>query len=576
MTHDPAEPGPAPHIERGLPVPMRDGVILRADLWTSAQGEPRPALLCRTPYGKAADETEQRLAAKAVARGYAVLLQDVRGRNASEGLFEPHAHEGRDGFDTIEWAAAQPWCDGRVGTFGLSYPGSAQWLAAVEAPPHLLALAPAMGYGRLREAVRYHGVFDADWLRWAWLYMAPDTRRRLGLPGPKSVSEAFDAWERQGLEETFAGLPLGDFGDLREAAPYVLQWLAQPHASPWWAFGDIVDRLDRVTAAVLHLDGWLNDACGPRGAVACHGALSAMRSPARSRLVLGPWSHGVPAVTGDWREGGRDFGPDAFLDYDALVLGFMDEHVRGLPGGQGRAAPVRFFVMGENRWREADVWPLPDLGELALHFGPDGALAPEAPPQQGENAFDSDPARPVHALPSRASAPAEQAGFLAAHAGRLLLFETAPLAETLTLAGELRAELFVSADAPDADLFLILQDVAPDGTACLLMDPRAGALRLSQADGEDPRPLATGEIRQVGLDGMWTANAFLPGHRLRAILCGSWHPVMGRNPQTGASETASAETRPARITLHHGPGTASRIILPVAHHAPPQGGKEHA
>jgi len=551
-------------VRRDLPVPMRDGVILRADLWTSPAGEPRPALICRTPYGKDSDAAELRLAAKAVARGYAVLLQDVRGRHASDGAFEPHVHEGRDGHDTIEWAAAQPWCDGRVGTFGLSYPGCAQWLAAVEAPPHLLALAPAMAYGRLREAARYRGIFDADWLRWAWLYMAPDTRRHLDLPGPQSVGEAFEAWEREGFEETFADLPLGDFDDLRTAAPYLSQWLAQPPSSPWWDFGDIVERLDRVTAAVLHLDGWLNDACGPRGAQACHAALCAAQGGSRSRLVLGPWSHGVPAVTGGWREGGRDFGPGAFLDYDALVLDFMDEHVRGIPGPQGRAAPVRFFVMGENRWREAETWPPAPLREHALHFGPAGALAQQPPQTPGAGAFDNDPARPVQALPSRASSPAEQAAFLAAHAGRLLVFETAPMEETLTVAGEIRAELFVSADAPDADLVLILQDVAPDGTACLLMDPRAGAVRLSVAEGPEPRLLAPGETRRVELCGLWTANAFPAGHRVRAILCAGWHPALARNPQTGMSEAQSAETRPARIALHHGPDTASRIMLPAA------------
>lgn len=138
--------GPA---RRGISVPMRDGAALRADLWLPDTPKPCPALICRTPYGKGRDEGELRFAARAAGRGYAVLMQDVRGRYASGGVFEPHVDEGRDGFDSIEWTASQPWCDGRVATFGLSYPGCVQWLAALERPPHLLAMAPAMSYARL-------------------------------------------------------------------------------------------------------------------------------------------------------------------------------------------------------------------------------------------------------------------------------------------------------------------------------------------------------------------------------------------------------------------------------------------
>lgn len=558
-----------PHIERGLAVPMRDGTILRADLWLPcpAPAEPRPVLICRTPYGRAADPDELRFANAAVARGYAVLMQDVRGRHDSEGDFEPHVNEGRDGHDSIEWAAAQGWCDGRAGTFGLSYPGCAQWLAALEAPPHLLALAPAMSHARLREAIRYGGVFDADWVRWASLSTAPEHRRRHGLPGPQTEAEAWEEWQRLGEDAFLGHLPLAEVADLRDAAPFFIQWLARPQHSLWWNFGDVAERLGGVTAAVLHLDGWLDDACGPKGAIANHLGLCAARADEpepRSRLILGPWGHGVPAITGRRGPGGRGFGPLAFLDYDALVLDFMDRHVRGLRTAQDQTPRVRYFVMGENQWREADAWP-PHTRELCLHLhavGKDGLGGlSEAPPAQArESTFVNDPARPVREISAWTQGPADQRALLETERGRLLAFETGPLAEALCVAGNIRAELWVSLDAPDADLCLLLQDVAPDGAAYALMDPRAGALRLSSTGG----PLAPGEVRRVSIGTLLTANTFLKGHRLRLVVCASWHPALARNLQTGEDEAFSSASRPARITLHHGPQHQSRLLLPIA------------
>ena len=180
---------------------MRDGVALRADIYRPARGGSFPVLVFRTPYGKHYAAESDRIHLKAVERGYAVILQDVRGRYASDGIFEPYRHEGEDGYDTIEWAAAQAWSDGRIGTYGLSYPGAVQWLAAVEAPPHLLAMAPAMTFSSPRRFFYMNGIFDSSWLPWIYQYVAPDARRRLGLPDDgdaeqkwPTVAQEYQSW----------------------------------------------------------------------------------------------------------------------------------------------------------------------------------------------------------------------------------------------------------------------------------------------------------------------------------------------------------------------------------------------
>jgi putative CocE/NonD family hydrolase len=179
-----------PVVERNVAVPMRDGVVLRANLLRPSGAGRFPTLLYRTPYGKDEAQTRYSLHHRAVERGYAVVLQDVRGRYESEGEFEPYRHDGRDGFDTIAWAAAQRWSNGEVGTFGLSYPGAVQWLAALESPPALKAMVPAMTYSTARNFFHSGGVFDLSWISWIWHNIAPDVRRRRDLAGPRTAQEA--------------------------------------------------------------------------------------------------------------------------------------------------------------------------------------------------------------------------------------------------------------------------------------------------------------------------------------------------------------------------------------------------
>ncbi|MBA4357098.1 MAG: hypothetical protein C0405_05150 [Desulfovibrio sp.] len=574
-----ADASPPLVFEANVAVPMRDGVLLRADIWRPAGGGPFPALVCRTPYGKSSDPDELRFARSAVARGYAVLIQDVRGRFASGGEFVPHVSEGRDGFDTIEWTARQSWCDGRVGAFGLSYPGTAQWFAALEQPPHLLAMAPAMSFSSLREGIYPGGVFDLDWARWALVAMAPDTRARKGLPGPKTGRAAWADWKRRGPTEIQAHLPLLTLPDLDPAVSFYAEWLRHPPDDPWWDYGDFAGRYGQVTAAVLNLSGWHDDSFGVQGAIANHlGLLAARKSQAstrgnqadpRSLLVLGPWSHGINAITGDVDYGTREFGPQAHLDYDGLVLDFMDRHVRGLDNRLAQAKPVRYFIMGANQWREDDAWPPRGTQPYAIHLGPrregraPSRLSHAAPaPGPSSSTFTADPANPVREIPGSDLGPMDQRE-LTPHNG-LLLFETRPLKRDMTVAGHIRAEIYLSADAPDLDLYVKLLDVTADGTAYNLMDAGAEVRRASlRGQARQRSLLEPGRVYRLDLDTLLTANTFHKGDRIRVVLCASWFPGMSRNLQTGASEAVSATTRPARVTVHHDAAHPSRLILPV-------------
>src|SRR4051794_18873777 len=355
-------------VDTGIPVPMRDGVVLRADVFRPAASGRYPVLVHRTPYGRKELPQGTPLVQAAVCRGYAVVLQDVRGRYQSEGTFTPYFQEGRDGYDTIEWAARQPWSNGSVGTFGLSYPGAVEWLAAVEHPPSLKAMVPAMTFSSPESFWYSGGVWDGSWLDWTWLNIAPDLRRRLRVAGPKTDEEAGRSWEQEG-DAARRYRPMLELPQLQGVAPWYFEWMRHPPEDPYWSFARLAGRYDRVDAAVLNLSGWFDEMYGPSGAVENF-------QGAGDALVLGPWTHGVASVQRS-KAGERDFGPSAALDYVATVLGWMDRHLKGVDSLKTQPR-VRVFVMGANQWRTSDRWPLagvhPDTFYLA--GSPKGSKGP--------------------------------------------------------------------------------------------------------------------------------------------------------------------------------------------------------
>ena len=546
---------------------MRDGVILRADVLLPAQPGRFPTLIYRTPYNKESALRDHKTFQKAVARGYAVVVQDVRGRYASDGEFNAYWNEGRDGYDTIEWAAQQPWSDANVGTFGLSYPGAVQWLAAVENPPHLKAMAPAMTFSTPRNFFYSGGAFDGSWLDWIWFNIAPDIRRRKNLPGPKTSKEAATAWEQehQRLQEF---LPIRELPDLKDVAPFYYEWLSHPPADPWWDWAELRNKYERVHAAVLNLSGWYDEAYGPDGATTnFNGLLAARRGEKdpRTRTVIGPWTHGGQEES---RSGEREFGPSAAIDYDELILRWMDHYVRGLDNGVDHEKRVRIFVMGENVWRDEDAWPLKRARSESFYLASQsagdrtGTLERSGPEKAYANStFRSDPAKPL-------TDPYTDYGAhdYRALAGRndVLVFDSEPLPADVEVTGPVRAEIYLSAACRDLDLWLRLLDVAPDGTAFNLMSPGLDVLRASYRNEKlQPEYLKPDSITRLDLNRLLTSNTFLAGHRIRVQMSGAFFPHFSRNLQTGHSEIKASRASPCMVKIFHGKKHPSRIILPV-------------
>jgi uncharacterized protein len=546
---------------------MRDGVVLRADVWLpKAQGR-FPTLVYRTPYGKQSAPTEWTTFEKVVARGYAVVIQDVRGRYASEGEFSPYQNEGKDGYDTIEWAARQSWSDGNVGTFGLSYPGAVQWLAAVENPPHLKAMVPAMTFSTPTNFFYSGGLFDGSWMDWTWMNIAPDTRKRKNLPGPKTYSGAREAWKTE--HERMEGfLPLMDLPDLKQVAPFYYEWLSHPPADPWWDWAELRNKYARVHCAVLNFSGWYDEAYGPDGATTNFKGILAARKdwkdPA-TRTIIGPWTHGGQ----DQRKSGeRDFGPSAPIDYDELIIRWMDHYLRGMNNGIDEEAPVRIFVMGTNTWRDVEQWPLRRAEEQTFFLGAKNEQSrfgeitlKAASSESASSVLTSDPAHPV-------SDPYTSYGAhdYRALAGRedVLVFDSEPMAADMEVTGPVKASIYVSTDVRDFDLWVRLEDVALDGTAFNLMSPGLDVLRASyRSQTIQPELPTPGQIYELQLNRLLTSNVFLKGHRIRVQISGAFFPHFSRNLQTGKSEIYSSEMKSGHLWIHHDDRHPSRIVLPL-------------
>ena len=551
-------------FEKSVDVPMRDGVRLRADVMRPAGPGPFPVLVYRTPYDKEQERRDYTTFARALERGYAVVVQDVRGRYASEGEFAPYQQEGRDGYDTIEWAAAQSWSNGAVGTFGLSYPGAVQWLAAVENPPHLKAMVPAMTFSSHENFIYARGPFDMSWIEWVWNDIAPDSRARQHLAGPSNFDEAVAAWSREGPRMESV-LPLVSMDALREVAPFYYEWLRHPLEDPWWAWADLRTKYGRTQAAVLSLSGWYDEGYGPAGAAENFCGLLAARhgQAAGAGLLLGPWVHGV-RETASAVAGERHFADNAKIDYDSVVLDWMDHNLRGQANGVGSGNPVRYYVMGANTWREARDWP-PAADRTNFYLqqatpGKPGVLGRDFK-GRGFSAFVSDPGHPV----------TNKYDDLGAHDYRelalrkdLLTFDSKPLDTDTEITGPIDAEVFVSCTCRDLDLWVRLYDVAPDGAAWNLMSPGPDVVRASYRDrGKGRQLLRPGRIYEIDVHGPLTSNLFKQGHQIRVQISGSFFPDFSRNLQSGQSEITAASFHKATIRIHHDQRHASRVVLPI-------------
>jgi uncharacterized protein len=569
-------------IEKDIAIPMRDGCLLKGDLYRPERNEKLPVLLNRTPYDKKFPLISGATldAVRAAQRGYNVVFVDCRGRFESEGKFTCFADELDDGYDTIEGLAHQPWADGKVGTFGASYMGVTQWLAAKRTPPSLKAMVPSITASNYHDGWTYQGgafslFFNVSWLM-ITLGLARLVRERADNPRADAELNAIMS-TIDTMRDRMDFLPLKEFPLFREGAPYFFDWLEHPYYDDYWKKLSIEESYDKINVPALNIAGWYDIFQG--GALRNYMGMKA-KGPtpaARSqRLLAGPWHHSLPlpSLVGQVDMGFR--ASPVAIDLDGLQIDFFDHWLKGKKNAIDQTAPVSIYVMGLNDWREEQDWPLPDTqwqkfylhsrGRANSAFG-DGALATEEP---GNEPADSYLYNPLNPVPTNGGGLCCYANSVSGgafdqsaieHRADVLVYSTEPLKEDVEVTGPIRLTLYASSSAPDTDFTAKLVDVTDCGFARNLTD---GILRARVHESQsDPKLITPGKVYEYNID-MWsTANLFKAGHRIRLEVSSSNFPRFDRNPNTGHDQFTDAETQPALQTVLHNRGNASHLILPI-------------
>jgi putative CocE/NonD family hydrolase len=553
---------PAPRKIHAM-VPMRDGVRLATQVFLPG-GDPGrlPVILERTPYGKATDPSPNY--SSFVERGYAVVVQDVRGRYDSEGSFDPLRQEGPDGYDTLEWIASQSWSNGKVGMIGGSYRGIVQWKAALTNNSHLKAIFPVVsGWDDYRD--RFYSPGGAMKLghRLGWM------SENLKAPG---YHTDFNYFVRH--------LPLrtSDVAATGWSSQMYRDAIAHPSYDAFWRALSVRERIAQVKVPVFAVGGWYDNY-----AESDLEAFAALRKASGSnRVLIGPWPHNMSYAFPE-----ANFGPDSGAPIRSLQLAWFDRWLKGRESSAAQESPARLFVMGANAWRDHEEWPPADArprrffltsAKAANSLDGDGVLFERLPARSAtvSDRFIFDPRDPV---PTRGGSvccnpklfpwgPMDQRPV--ERRPDVLVYTSAPLKQEVEAIGPVEVVLWVSTTAKDTDFTAKLVDVFPDGHARNLTD---GIVRLRYRNSLDkPEAAVPGKVYRVSIDAGVTANVFLKGHSIRLEISSSNFPRFDRNPNTGgviANETKlvkAAQTvyhdreRPSQVVLMVMPGRADRAV----------------
>jgi putative CocE/NonD family hydrolase len=547
-------------IHRYLAAPMRDGVKLYGDLYRPAREGKFPVLIVRTPYGVQRDGVHEAMI-KFAQRGYAIYIQDVRGRYESEGKWDPFRNEANDGYDTIEWAAKQPWSNGRVGLEGGSYLGHVQWRAATQAPPSLVTMFPAVASTNIyKNWLSQGGAFRLSF-NYGWGVVRMPNRIML----PQYWHTEKYAPPELSYEHILPHLPLKDI-DLQNAGqevPHFRDWLKHQSYDEYWKSISDEEHFEKVQVPVHTSGGWfdifLNGTINGFVGVRKHGGTEKARR--ESKMIIGAWGHGASRKFGD-----VDFGPTANRDMFDRQLRWYNHYLKGEDNGIDREAPIEIFYMGVDKWAHADDWPLPGTKFTPYYLSSSHGLSSSKPSGAGSDKYSYDPKNPVPTVggnnccgtPTLAG-PKDQRTIESR--SDVLGYTSEALTTPVAIAGPVHMKLFAATDGRDTDWMIKLVDVYPDGFA---MNIAEGMLRARFRNGVDKMELLRpNQVYEYDIDMAGTANVFQPGHRIRIDITSSNFPQFDRNPNTGEDLGASGATRVAAQTVHHGAAQASHIILPV-------------
>jgi putative CocE/NonD family hydrolase len=572
--------------ESNLRVPMRDGVKLGTDVHRPDRPGKHPAILLRTPYKKEMGSLTGKYYAR---RGYVVAIQDCRGRFSSEGVWEPFVNEPKDGFDTVEWLAAQPWCSGKVGMIGGSYLGWVQWWAAAERPPHLVTIIPNVSPpGPFHNVPYEYGTF----FLWGALWWADvlESAATADISGQK-LKQVNDKKYHHLLKK----LPVIELDKvvLGKENPYWRQWIEHPTNDSYWEAADFHRRLGKVDIPVFHQSGWFDgDGIGTK--------LNYLRMVSLGRnnqkLILGPWGHTDVATRGF---GKHDFGPQALRDLPRDYLRWFDYWLKGVDNGVLQEPLVSIFVMKSNKWLHGPTYPLPQTrfekwyltsGGKANAPQGEGKLSRQLPPKDSPpDHYTYDPADPTpdpdFLEPEEEPQAAERnqaEDQAAARAGKkesadrdrreelvrkrrdLLVYVSEPFTEEYTFAGPVSAVLYASTSAKDTDWVVRLMTIDPKGRVFALTGLTGGKIRARFRESlSNPSLLEPGRVYRYSLD-LWQTGVSVPkGYRLRAEVSSAAFPLFSRNLNTGGHNEKDTEFVSAEQTIYHNAEYPSHILLPV-------------
>ena len=596
------------HSQHDVQASMRDGIHLAADVHRPARdGNPVdgafPVLLHRTPYNKSA-EANVLEASFFTTRGYITVIQDCRGRYASEGEFIKYLNEGVDGYDTLKWLVQQPWCNGKIGTYGLSYGAHAQAALACLNPPNLACMwLDSGGFSNaFQSGCRNGGAFELRQVTWAF----NEAMESPEVQAQPLIAKA--AMESQDIHDWFQRFPWKKGHSPLRWTPnyedYLMEiWTHEVFDAYWQQVGLCAESHYDQFAAVpqVHMGSWYDPYA--RSTTDNYVALSSNKKGPVC-LIMGPWTHGARSVT---HSGNADMGPQSIVDnnldqdYNHLRLRFFDRWLREIENGWEEDPPVRIFVMGGGsgernshqrldhggRWRSEQQWPLARTISTVFYLQANGGLSTQSPQgDQRPSRYLFDPNRPVPTVGGNISSGRpimEPGGFdqressefhgslppylpLAARPD-VLVFQTEPLGEDLEVTGPISVSLWISSSAADTDFTAKLVDVYPpsqgypEGYALNISD---GILRAKFRNSwERPESLKPSEVYPITIPMFPTSNLFARGHRIRLDISSSNFPRFDVNGNTGDNPATSPVKTPAQNSVYHDAGRPSQLLLPI-------------
>jgi putative CocE/NonD family hydrolase len=600
-------------VTHDVMIAMRDGVHLAADLYRpAAGGVPSagrfPALLLRTPYNKSVRAAS--FADYFASRGYVVVVEDVRGRYASEGRWRPLYDDGADGYDTAHWIGEQGWSDGGIGTLGTSYEGATQHSLAIAGAPFVKTMIPLFSMSDVgRYGLRHNGAFELRWFNWVFSLGDPGgtpnlTAAARAASDPAAAPALADLVNHVG--EYVRALPLRAGTTPLKFAPDYEKWLieAMSHGGGdpvYTAMGvDVPDhRADYKDVPVYHVTGWY-DSWSLQVANLNFVTLRASKKSLQ-RLVVGPWVHSSPGLS---YAGEAQFTPDAAIDLNAFELRWFDHWLKGTDNGVEREPPVRIYVMGggdahktpEGRvfvgghWREEEEWPLSRARAISYYLHGGGVLSPESPKAHAPITYRFDPSHPVPTLGGNLSSQGALASNGAADQrcrpelwtctdsaplsarDDVLVFQTAPLDRDLEVTGRLVVTLWAASDAPDTDFTAKLIDVYPpnaDFPHGIDLNVGDSIVRARYRNGPiAAAPLKRGVPARFTIELYPTSLVFQRGHRIRLDISSSNFPRFDVNPNTGEPLNDNRSLRVAENSIYLDPAHPSHIVLPVVAASP--------